>query len=152
MYHYIVKKRLLNSFAALNRGDYEVITCQFPATGASHWFSGEGHPLSGLRTDKADIVRWYDRLARLMPDLTFHIDKVAVSGFPWRTTAMLEWTDSLTDRDGTRYQNRGVHVITIRWGKVIGLEVYCDTGYLMGYFKALAAQGVDEATAPPIVS
>lgn len=152
MYHAIVKRNLLNSFAALNRGDYAVITRQFRAQGVSHWFSGEGHPLAGLRRDKASILAWYERLAALMPDLAFEIEKIAVSGFPWRTVAMLEWTDSLSDRAGTRYRNRGVHVITISWGKVIALEVFCDTDYLNGYFEVLKAQGVPEASLSPIES
>lgn len=152
MYHYIVKRNLIRSFDALNRGEYEVITRQFPEENVSHWFSGEDHPLAGLRTTKSAILEWYDRLARLMPDLQFEIEKIAVSGFPWHTTAMLEWTDHLTDREGTRYSNRGVHVITIAWGKVTSLEVFCDIAYLHGYFHALRSQGVEEASAPPIES
>lgn len=152
MYHSIVKGNLLRSFAALNRGDYGVITRQFRKEGVSHWFSGEGHPLAGLRTDIGHIHQWYERLARLMPDLAFDIEKVAISGWPWRTTAILTWTDRLTDRAGRPYQNRGVHVITIRWGRVTGLEVYCDTAYLQGYFEALKGQGVTEAGEEPIIS
>ena len=62
MYHAIVKRRLLNSFEALNRGDYQVITRQF-AKGAVHWFSGTGHPLAGKRRTLQTIFAWYDRLA-----------------------------------------------------------------------------------------
>lgn len=150
MYHYIVKRNLLNSFAALNQGNYEVITKQFRDQNVSHRFSGENHPLSGLRTNKSSILEWYNRLSRLMPDLRFEIEKIAISGFPWYTTAMIEWTDYLTDRVGNSYSNRGVHVITIVWGKVISLEVFCDTEYLRGYFQALKEQGVEEASAKPI--
>lgn len=152
IYHSIVKRNLINSFDALNRGDYEVITKQFSDSDVSHWFSGESHPLSGLRSTKDSILQWYDRLARLMPDLRFEIEKIAVSGWPWHTVAMLEWTDYLTDRKNNAYSNRGVHVITISWGKVKSLEVFCDTEYLKGYFKALDEQGVEEASAPPIES
>jgi len=59
MYHYIVKERLLNSFKALNEGRYELTTRQFHKTKATHWFSGENHPLSGLRTKIEDIYAWY---------------------------------------------------------------------------------------------
>ncbi|NLY08313.1 MAG: SnoaL-like domain-containing protein [Tissierellia bacterium] len=152
MYHAIVKRNLINSFAALNNGDYDFVTKQFNKDGVSHWFSGENHPLSGLRRTHSSILLWYERLARLMPDLNFQIEKVAVSGFPWHTVAMLEWTDTLTDRRGNAYSNRGVHVITISWGKVMPLEVFCDTEYLKGYFKALQEQNVEEASAPPIES
>ena len=150
MYHSIVKRNLIRSFEALNRGDYAVITRQFPKKGLSHWFSGSGHPLAGRRSSRAAVLAWYERLSRLMPDLRFEIEKIAVSGWPWRTTAMLEWTDTLSDRAGKRYANRGVHVITIAWGKVVSLEVFCDTEYLRGYFEALISQGVGEAGAAPI--
>lgn len=36
MYHFIVKRNLKNSFAALNRGNYEVVTKQFRETAVSH--------------------------------------------------------------------------------------------------------------------
>ncbi len=152
MYHFIVKRNLKNSFAALNRGNYEVVTKQFRETAVSHWFSGEGHPLAGQRRTKDAILAWYERLARLMPDLAFQIEKIAVSGWPWHTVAMLEWADTLSDRAGKAYSNRGVHVITIAWGKVASLEVFCDTEYLQGCFDALRAQGVAEASAEPIES
>ena len=151
MYHQIIKKRLLQSFEALNRGDYAVITRQF-APDAKHWFSGTDHPLAGLRQTNQTILAWYDRLARLMPDLKFDIEHTAVSGWPWDTTAMLSWRDVLHDRAGRQYANRGVHLIRIRWGKVVELQVYCDTEYLKGYFDALVQQGVAEASAEPIVS
>lgn len=149
MYHAIVKRRLLRSFEALNRGDYQAITRQF-GEGAVHWFSGISHPLSGTRRDSAGIQAWYERLARLMPDLRFDIENVAVSGPPWNTVAMLQWSDALHDRAGKAYANRGVHLIRIAWGKVVELQVYCDTEYLNGYFDALASQGVDEALSAPI--
>lgn len=151
MYHDIVKKNLLRSSEALNQGDYEFVTKQFRSD-ATHWFSGENHPLSGLRTKNEDILAWYDRLHRLMPDLKFEIEKVSVSGLPNNTVAFLEWTDTLSDREGKVYSNRGVHVIGISWGKVVSLEVFCDTEYLKGYFQALINQGVKEASAKPIVS
>lgn len=151
MYHTIVKRNLVKSFEALNKGDYQFVTRQF-SEDARHWFSGDNHPLAGLRTNKADILAWYDRLARLMPDLKFQIEKISVSGLPNKTIAFLEWTDTLSDRSGKQYSNRGVHVIGISWVKVISLEVFCDTEYLKGYFDALIQQGISEASADPIVS
>lgn len=151
MYKRIVRQNLLNSFKALNNGDFQFVTKQF-GPNATHWFSGENHPLAGLRTTNKDILSWYDRLHRLMPDLKFEIEKISVSGLPHNTIAFLEWKDTLTDREGKLYSNRGVHVIGISWGKVVSLEVFCDTEYLNGYFEALKKQGVEEAFAEPIVS
>lgn len=151
MYHWMVKKRLEKSFKALNNGRYDVITRQFHKTKATHWFSSN-HPLSGLRTKYPDILLWYERLSILMPDLSFNIKKINVKGLPSKTTAYIHWTDSLTDREGKRYHNKGMHIITIKWGKVVGLEVYCDTLYLNNYIEALVKQGIKEATLAPIES
>lgn len=85
-----------------------------------------------------------------MPDLNFVINKIAISGTPRKTIAMLEWTDTLSDPSGKKYSNEGVHVITISWGKVTSLQVFCDTKYLLGYFDALKQLGIDEASSKPI--
>lgn len=151
MYHLIVKKRLIKSFKALNEGRYEVITKQFHQTKSTHFFSGN-HPLSGTRTKYQDIILWYERLRLLMPDLTFSISIINVKGLPHHTTAYIHWTDTLTDREGNLYHNKGLHIITLKWGKVVGLEVYCDTDYLNKYIEALVRQGVKEAQLPPIES
>lgn len=150
MYKYFVKRNLLKSFKVINEGNYEFVTKQFRDHDVSHWFSGENHPLAGKRTTKESIILWYERLARLMPDLNFVIEKISISGCPSKTVAMLEWSDTLSDPSGKKYSNRGVHVITISWGKVTSLEVFCDTKYLLGYFEALKELGVDEASSDPI--
>ncbi|MBF6212883.1 nuclear transport factor 2 family protein [Nocardia puris] len=150
MYHYIVKQRLRDTFEQVNRGNYPAVVAQFAPT-AEHWFSGD-HALGGGRRGTADITRWYDRLATLLPDLAFTITDLAVAGGPWKTFATVRWTDSLTDREGTRYTNEGVHIIELRWGKVHGLWIYCDTVKLSAILETLAKQGVEDATAPPITT
>lgn len=105
MYKYFVKRNLLKSFKAINEGNYDFITKQFKDQGVVHWFSGENHPLAGTRTSKKSIIFWYERLHRLMPDLNFVINKIAISGTPRKTIAMLEWTDTLTDPSGKMYSN-----------------------------------------------
>ena len=64
--------------------------------------------------------------------------------------AFVEWVDELSDRDGNRYSNEGVHVITIKWGKVTELHIYCDTQKLATICQTLGGQGVQEAVAAPI--
>jgi ketosteroid isomerase-like protein len=72
---------------------------------------------------------WYDRLA-IIPDLRFELKKVVAKGWPWDTVAFVEWVDHLTDREGTHYSNQGVHVLRIRWAKIIELHIYCDAALL----------------------
>lgn len=148
MYHAIVRRNLRTAFAAVNRADYPAIVRQFAPT-AEHWFSGD-HALGGGRDSPEQIQRWYDRLAALLPDLRFELRKVTATGWPWNTVAFVEWTDHLTDREGTHYSNQGVHVLRIAWGRITEMHVYCDTAKLASVLDALAAQGVPEASAPPV--
>ncbi|WP_039804168.1 nuclear transport factor 2 family protein [Nocardia araoensis] len=150
MYHRIVEQKLRATFGDVNRGNYIPVVNGFAEQGL-HWFSGT-HALSGERSGPHDIARWYERLALLFPDLTFTIVEVAVRGWPWNTTAMVEWTDKLHDRKGVEFTNSGVHVVKLRWGKIVSLRIYCDTARLAMVLRTLAEQGVDEATKEPIIS
>jgi ketosteroid isomerase-like protein len=108
------------------------------------------HALGGSRHAMSSIVPWYQRLKTVFPDLQFDIQSLAVRGMPWNTVAMVEWRDRFALRDGTRRGNQGVHVLRLKWGKVVSLRVYCDTQVLASVLRELQAQGVSEAGQPPI--
>ena len=50
------------------------------------------------------------------------------------------------------YFNRGLHVITMRWGKVYAPDVFEDSQEVARGLAAQAASGLKEAVAEPIVS
>jgi ketosteroid isomerase-like protein len=147
MYHRIVKRRLRRAFDDINAGRYERIVPQF-ARAHRHVFFGE-HALGGTRHRLETTREWYERLARVFPDLHFEVRDIVVAGWPWRTVAMVEWVDRFAV-NGTPGSNQGVHVFRLRWGRVVELSVYCDTDKLRGYLAAKAAGGLAEAIAPPI--
>jgi ketosteroid isomerase-like protein len=149
MYHYIVEQKLRQAFRQLNAGDYNSILRQF-APRFEHFFSGQ-HALAGTRHTPSANEAWYRRLAVLFPDLRFEVKNVVVSGWPWNTRATIEWVDHFTLRDGQRVSNAGVHVFRLRWGRVVGLHIYCDTQKLATVCGLLAQQGVNDAAAMPIV-
>lgn len=148
MYHAIVKRKLSSAFRQINAGDYESILAQFGPQ-FEHVFPGN-HPLAGERTTPASNAAWYGRLAAIFPDLHFDVRKIVVNGWPWDTTAAVEWRDAFTLRDGRREGNQGVHIFRLRWGKVTALHIYTDTQKLAHICAELGAQGVVEATAVPI--
>jgi ketosteroid isomerase-like protein len=148
IYRAIVERKLRNTFDALNRGDYEPVLGSFGSP-VEHTFFGD-HALAGSRHGMNSIGPWYNRLKTVFPDLHFDIDAVAVSGMPWNTTAMIEWRDRFTLRDGSVRGNQGVHVIKIKWGRVISLQIYCDTQLLASVLDELKSQGVKEAGLAPI--
>lgn len=149
MYRRIVERKLRRAFADIDAGRYDRIVPQF-APVHRHVFFGE-HTLGGTRRGIDATRSWYGRLARVFPDLRFEIRAVAVTGAPWNTIAMVEWTDRFAV-DGVPGGNQGVHVFRLRWGRVVELAVYCDTEKLRRYLAAKAAGGLDEAIAPPITS
>ena len=149
MYHAIVKRKLLNAFAELNAGRYEGIPGQFAARHC-HSMVGQ-HALGGERRDLGATTRWYGRLQRLLPGLRFEVDGVWVSGWPWRTRAVVAWRDGFQLPGGRQGSNRGMHEFELRWGRVSALTVHCDTARLAGYLGELAAAGQPEALAAPIV-
>jgi len=71
-----------------------------------------------------------------------------VNGWPWNTTVFVQWdgTATLLNSD-TSYINRGLHVFTLRWGKVYALEEFQDSQAAAGGLAAQAAAGLEEAVA-----
>lgn len=150
MYHFIVKQKLRRAFNDINSGRYERIVPQFAAQ-HRHVMYGD-HALGGERNTVASTTQWYARLQRLLPDLRFDVHAIAVSGWPWRTVAMVSWNDHFTLPDGSPGNNQGVHVFTLAWGRVTSLVVHCDTERLAGYCMHMQALGCPEAGAAPISS
>jgi ketosteroid isomerase-like protein len=148
MYHAFVKRRIASVFARLGEGD-----CEYALSGAGaaveHRFSGD-HCLGGTRTSAEAMRRWFERLFRLFPNLRFEIHSIATSGGPWDTDVVVEWTDRATPADGKDYVNSGVHVIRMRWGKVVRIHVYLDTQVLIETLNRMAVNGIEEAKSPPI--
>lgn len=149
MYHAIVKRKLRRAFEAINGGRYHEILPEFGAHHRHVLFGS--HALGGERVELEATRAWYERLSRLFPDLKFTIDRIAVAGFPWDTTAMVEWTDSFSVGK-ERGANQGVHVFRLRWGKVVELRIHCDTSKLERYLAEKASHGQNEALASPITT
>ena len=148
MYHRIVKNIVLQNFARLSGGDYESML-KGMSPSIIHTFSGQ-HALGGTRHSVAAMRDWFARLFRLFPGLNFEIRSIAVSGWPWLTTIAVEWTDRATPVDGSSYVNEGMHLIRMRWGKVVYLRAYLDTAVITATLEGLATHGISEALAPPI--
>jgi ketosteroid isomerase-like protein len=149
VYHRFVTHMVRKQFERINQHDIDgLIKPQAPRV--EFTMAGE-HALSGTRHSRETQRKWFERLFRLFPDLHFEIRSVAVSGGPRNTVVMVEWTERSKLPDGGAYVNDGVHVIGLQNGKVVRTNVYLDTVKLNAVMQELAAQGVEEAAAPPIV-
>ena len=64
----------------------------------------------------------------------------------------VEWDGTAKLLNGNAYVNRGLHVFTLRWGRVYALEEFQDSQAAANALAAQAATGLKEATAEQIVS
>ncbi|MGC2652048.1 MAG: nuclear transport factor 2 family protein [Mycobacterium sp.] len=150
MYHAIVKRIATQNFERVNDQDYDALLKDC-APDIRHRFGGQ-HALGGERHDRDALKRWFERLGRLAPTLNLEVQDVWVKGWPHDTTIIIRWTATQTLVDGSPYQNHGVHVVRMRWGKVVEIDANEDSQVVAESLKVLAAHGVEEALAAPIVS
>jgi ketosteroid isomerase-like protein len=150
MYHTIVRRKITAAFAGLSAGRIEAITDEL-APRAVHYFVGT-HTLSGTRRTPETIRAWYERLLRLLGGISFTLDEVRVSGWPWRTQVEAIWTETNYGTDGVKTSAQGVNLIEIRWGRVTSVRIYPDTAELERTLRRIAAKGTAEALASPITS
>lgn len=150
MYHAIVQRIAIRNFLRVNEKDYDALLKNC-APDIHHRFGGN-HALGGERHDREALRRWFRRLGRLAPGLTLTVHDVWVKGPPHDTTVIVRWTGRQTLPDGSPYENHGVHVISMRWGKIVDIDANEDSQTVAESMTVFAAYGVDEALADPILS
>ena len=151
LYSYIVKKEIRKTFDHVNNHRWdEAVKAVAPYV--RHRVSG-AHALGGERHHKDALRRWFERLGRVLPTLRITVDNVWVKGWPWNTTVFAQWDGTATLLNGdASYFNRGLHVFTLRWGRVHALEEFQDSQAAANALAVQAAAGVEEAVAEQIVS
>jgi ketosteroid isomerase-like protein len=147
VYKRAVSRRVRGVFAGLSEGDF-TLALGGVADNVHHVFAGD-HPLAGERHSADALRRWFERLFRLF-SLDFDVKQVAVAGWPWRTTVAVEWVAHVTPVAGPSYNNRGAHLIGIRWGRIVYIHAYEDSQAVAAAFERLRQAGVEEADAAPI--
>ena len=150
MYHAIVKRIAKKNFERVNERDFASLLKDC-VPNVHHRFGGT-HALGGERHDREALGRWLARLARLGPDMKLTVRDVWVKGRPHNTTVIVRWTNTDSLPDGSRYENHGVHIVKMRWGKIVEIDANEDSQAVAEALKMRAADGIEEAAAPPIVS
>jgi ketosteroid isomerase-like protein len=150
LYSYIVKKNIRQTFEDVNthRSDEAV---KAAAPHVYHRVAG-AHALGGERHGKEALWSWLERAGRVLPNLHIKVNNIWVTGWPWHTTVFAEWDGTATLLNGDAYVNRGLHVFTLRWGRLYALEEFQDSQEAARGLAAQAAAGLDEAAAERIVS
>jgi len=80
------------------------------------------------------------------------LNDVWVKGLPHNTVVIIRWSATDNFPDGSPYHNHGVHIVRMRWGKIVAIDANEDSEAVSNMLKKQAAAGVEEARAPQIVS
>ena len=150
LYSYFVEKSIRQSFDHINNHRWDAAVKAL-APHVHHRVSG-AHALGGERHDKQAMRPWFERFGRVLPNLQIKVNHIWVKGWPWHTTVFARWDGTATLLNGDAYVNRGLHVFTLRWGKVYALEEFFDSQAAAHALAAQAAGGLKEAVAEQIVS
>ncbi len=151
LYSYIVKNEIRKTFDHVNNHRWDELLK--PVTPNVHHRFGGSHSIGGERHDKKAMRSWFERLGRVLPNLHLTVNNIWVKGWPWNTTVFVQWNATATLLNGDdSYFNRGLHVISMRWGKAYALDVFEDSQEVARGLTAQAAAGLEEAVAEQIVS
>ena len=150
MYHAIVKSIARKNFERVNQRDFDSLLKDC-VQNVRHLFGGT-HALGGERNDREALGRWLGRLSRLSPGLHLTVEDVWVKGLPNNTTIIVRWKGTDTLPDGSPYKNHGVHIIKMRWGKIVEIDANEDSQAVAEALKMRASYGLEEAAAAPITS
>lgn len=146
MINRIISNRLRKVFT-LRVENYMAFCASFPEDIRHETFGDNA--LGGARHSRDQTIEWYARIARLMPGLSFKVQDVRVTGWPWATNATVIWSNQF-EHDGQTFANCGCHIFQLKWGKLRELLIYSDTAAMEAALSVLADAGIDEAAAPPI--
>jgi hypothetical protein len=136
-------------FEAVNQGNAEPVLRLFAGL-FEHVFLGD-HALGGSRTSLPATRQWYARLYRLLPDIHFDIRHIWISGSPWNTIVVIEWSEANSGTDGVETSNCGIHAMELKWGRATRLIICPDTTGLIATLDRLSRAGNVEAHAAPIL-
>jgi hypothetical protein len=150
-YHNMIKKLTINNFKSIQDHHPEDIMSGVSDKTLEHTFAGD-NSLSGTRHDKESLLRWFKRINLVLPDLKINITDIQVKGGPANTLVLAKWTATCTLLNGEYYENKGVHFITIKWGKAVKFDVYENTKVVSHGLDVQYEAGIKEAKAPKIES
>lgn len=147
-YHSVIRAKVLGAFRGLTAHDPEPVLALM-ADDVRYTFEGD-HALGGTRVTRRGVRTWFGRLLRLSPG-AFSITSIEVTGWPWSSRVVTTFDHWVEPPDGPPYWGPGIQVAELEWGKAKRIHTYVDTAKLQATLSAMAAHGVPEAVAAPIL-
>ena len=124
MYHAFIRHQIRKSFASLGKGSDS--SGDNLARDVEHVFAGDS-AIGGTRHGPEAFKRWLSRVYRLLPDLSFEVQDILVSGGPLNTRVAFYWRSRAITVTGDPYVNDGVLLIRLSKGKITNIRVLTDT-------------------------
>jgi ketosteroid isomerase-like protein len=154
MYRLIVAAKIRATWREMARHNYDAVVRQFAPT-FEYRFVGD-HALGGVRRTRESQAAWFERVFRVFPTIEFTVTDVVVSGWPWRTRAVALLDVRIPGVGGYApgeevWTNEIMQLIHLRWGRITAITTMVDTQREVELLRRLAAQGMEEAAAAPIV-
>ena len=145
----IAARTYLRGLAAAERGDFDQVLRQFRP--GCELVSISRTALGARLSGKADLLRWFERFRRLLPDPLFDVQRLVIEGPVWnqRLAAHVIIRSRVA---GEPYENQFAQFLTLRWGKVGEDLILEDTATWEAASRRLAAAGDIEAAGPPLTA
>ena len=145
----IAASSYLRGLAAVERGDFDQVLRQFRPDCEFVFVSRTalGARLSGT----ADLRRWFERFARLLPDPAFDVQRLVIGGPVWNQH-LAAHVIIRSRVAGEPYENQFAQFLTLRWGKVAEDLILEDTATWEAASRRLAAAGHAEAAGSPLTA
>jgi ketosteroid isomerase-like protein len=150
IYSKIVESRIRQSFDDVNHHRWLALEKAISPV-VNHRFLGD-HAVGGERNDRDTLKLWFTRLWTVLPNLHLTVNRVWVKGWPWNTTVIAQWDGAATLADGGGYRQHAVHLVTLRWGRIVALDVFEDSQEIARALAVQASSGIEEAALPPLTS
>src|SRR5215470_10708525 len=143
----IAASTYLRGLAAVERGDFDHVLRQFRPDCELVFVSRTA--LGARLRGKADLLRWFERFRRLLPDPLFDVQRLVIGGPVWdqRIAAHVIIRSRVA---GEPYENQFAQFLTLRWGKVLEDLILEDTATWEAASRRLAGAGNIEAAEPPL--
>jgi ketosteroid isomerase-like protein len=147
MYKLIVRQIVRRKFRRLSAGDYEPIVKQFGPR-SRFLFAGD-HALGGERHGREGVREWFRQMLALFPGISIEPREVLVNGWPWNTVVATHLFVHAPLPGGHEYDNEGMQLLRLRWGRVVEDLIFEDTAKLDGELRGRQAPARGEAAGVP---
>ena len=126
----IAKQKISSGYDALNNRDLETFLAAW-RDDCTFIYPGD-LPISGKIVGKPAIEKWFKNLFDQFTKIKYTLKNVCVDNvfdFMGTNTVAVHWDSEYTNKDGKEFQNSGVSIIKIKFGKAESVKDYFfDTG------------------------